>query len=61
MPSYYFFYHLTCRVWLISLGGLPFPEGKGEGMDLGERKCMEEGLGGDEAGNQKWLEYMREE
>ena len=35
----------------MSLGGLPFPEGKGGGVDLGKTGCGEgEVLGGEEEG-----------
>lgn len=42
--------NLICHVWLVSLGCLPFSEGKGGGVNLGEGEDEREGLGGEEGG-----------
>lgn len=48
--SVYSHYNLICRSWLLSLGALPFSQGEGEEVDLGEKGAGVEELGGEEGG-----------
>ena len=44
--------NLICHIQWLALGGLPSSEGKGGGVDLGEKGgCVGKGLGGEEGHN----------